>query len=103
MKMIAGPFCKSTVCNGHLSVWSASTESRCAAPQEAQGGNSYLICTVDRLQLTERCHFRRERSLPDYKHEKNVSQGRRSGRTRASLVWAGFVGQHGYVFIHGDD
>lgn len=73
MKMNADPFCKSTVHNGHLSVWSVSTESRCAALQEVQGGNSDLTCT-DRRQLTESCHFQRGRSVLAYKH-KDVSQG----------------------------
>lgn len=56
-------------------VWALShAVLRCAALQEVKGGNSYLTCTAERLQLTERCHFRRERSTPDCKH-KNVSQG----------------------------
>lgn len=50
-------FCKSTVCNDHLSVWSVSSESCWVALQEMQGGNSYLTCTVDSVQLTERCHL----------------------------------------------
>lgn len=97
MKMIADPFCKSTVCNGHLSVWSVRIESRCAALQEVQGGSSYLTCTVDGLQLTERCHFQQERSVPDCKQE-NVSQGQRSGHTCVWLVWPGILGQ---IVTHG--
>lgn len=38
-------FCKSHVCNSHLSVWKVSTESHCAALQEVQGGSSYLTCS----------------------------------------------------------
>lgn len=61
-------FCKSTVCNDHLSVWSVSSESCWVALQEMQGGNSYLTCTVDSVQLTERCHLWRRISALDYKH-----------------------------------
>lgn len=73
MKMIADAFRRSTVPNGHLSVWSTSTESHCAALQEVQGGSCYLTCTVDGLQLTERCHFQRGRPAFNCKH-KDVSQ-----------------------------
>lgn len=38
-------FCKSHVCNSHLSVWKVSTESHGAARQEVQGGSSYLTCS----------------------------------------------------------
>lgn len=70
----------------------------CAALQEVKGGNSYLTCTAERLQLTERCHFRRERSTPDCKH-KNVSQGQDvqshtcpAGFFRAtSYIWCIFI------------
>lgn len=88
-------FAKSTVCNGHLSVWSVSTESRCAALQEAQGGNSYLTCTADRLQLTERCHFRGGRSVADCTNAQKMSDKDRGLVTRTS----GLAACARYVFI----
>lgn len=62
--------CKSAVCNDHLSIWSVRTKSRCAVARcrGLKGGNSYLTCTAERQQLTERCHFRCKRSAPDRKH-----------------------------------
>lgn len=92
MKMIADPFCKSTVRNGHLSVWNVSRESRCAALQEAHSGNSYLTCTADRLQLTERCHLRRESSAPDYETQK--CQSRTGGlltHVSGGLLWDNYL------------
>lgn len=68
--------CKSAVCNDHLSIWSVRTKSRCAVARcrGLKGGNSYLTCTAERQQLTERCHFRCKRSAPDCKNTE-ASQG----------------------------
>ena len=95
-------FTKSTVCNGHLSVWSVSTESRCAALQEAQGGNSYLTCTAERLQLTERCHFREGRSVADCRNAQKMSD---KDRGPVAHIRLGCLLEHGTSLYrqHGAD